>query len=87
MTPPPSVDLTRLLKLRLVVALYGEMDAARWWNNRSMLGHQGVSVLVRGFPRTHISPSACDVCGSTQPLSRAGAPTRMHDALASAARP
>jgi hypothetical protein len=27
---PPSVNLTHLLKLRLVVARHDEMDAARW---------------------------------------------------------
>jgi hypothetical protein len=50
---PPSVDLTHFLKLRLVVARHGEMDAARWWNSRGMLGRHGAMVLTRGFPRTH----------------------------------
>ena len=49
----PAVDLTRLLRLRLVVARHGEMDAARWWNSRGMLGRHGALVLARGFPRTH----------------------------------
>jgi len=53
MTPPPLVDLTRLLRLRLVVARHGEMDAARWWNSRGMLGRHGAVVLARGLPRTH----------------------------------
>src|SRR5262249_1148666 len=58
MTPPPSVDLTRLLKLRLVIARHGEMDAARWWNSRGMLGRHGAIVLARGFPRTHFFTQA-----------------------------
>ncbi len=28
------IDLDRLLKLRLLVARFGEMDLARWWNTR-----------------------------------------------------
>jgi hypothetical protein len=50
---PQSLDLDRLLKLRLVVARYGEMDVARWWNTKGMLGRYGKTVLSRGFPRTH----------------------------------
>lgn len=49
----PTVDLDRLLKLRLVVARHGEMDAARWWNTQGMLGRRGAVVLKRGFPATH----------------------------------
>lgn len=49
----PSVDLDRLLKLRLLVARYGEMDLARWWNTRGQLGRLGAAALRRGFPRTH----------------------------------
>ena len=30
-----SVDLDRLLKLRIIVARVGEMDLAQWWNTRS----------------------------------------------------
>jgi hypothetical protein len=47
------VDLDLLLGLRLVVARYGEMDIARWWNTRGQLGRLGASALSRGFPRTH----------------------------------
>jgi hypothetical protein len=47
------VDLDLLLKLRLVVARYGEMDVARWWNTRGQLGKLGAQALSRGFPRTH----------------------------------
>ena len=46
-------DLDRLLKLRLVVGRFGEMDIARWWNTNGQLGRLGTSALRRGFPRTH----------------------------------
>ncbi len=48
-----SVDLDRLLKLRLVVARFGEMDLAKWWNTKGQLGRLGAAALRRGFPRTH----------------------------------
>lgn len=47
------MDLDRLLKLRVVVARFGEMDLARWWNTRGQLGKYGAAALRRGFPRTH----------------------------------
>jgi hypothetical protein len=47
------VDLERLLRLRLVVARFGEMDLARWWNTKGQLGRMGAIALRRGFPRTH----------------------------------
>jgi hypothetical protein len=47
------IDLDRLLKLRLVVARFGERDMAGWWNTQGQLGALGSSVLSRGFPRTH----------------------------------
>ena len=47
------IDLDRLLKLRLVVARYGEMDMAGWWNTNGMLGRYGAIALARGLPRTH----------------------------------
>lgn len=49
----PSFDLDRLLKLRLVVARFGEMDLAKWWNTRGQLGKLGAAALRRGFPRSH----------------------------------
>lgn len=55
------VDLDQLLKLRLVVARYGEMDLARWWNTRGQLGRLGASALSRGFPRTHCFAQARSV--------------------------
>lgn len=59
MTAPSSIDFDRLLKLRLVVARYGEMDAARWWGTgdaarrTALLGRAGSLLMSRGFPRTH----------------------------------
>jgi hypothetical protein len=47
------IDLDRLLKLRLVVARFGEMDRAQWWNTKGQLGRYGAMSLRRGFPRTH----------------------------------
>ncbi len=55
----PTIDFDRLLRLRLVVARYGEMDAARWWNTgdasrrTALLGRAGSVLMSRGFPRTH----------------------------------
>jgi hypothetical protein len=50
----PRLDLDRLLKLRLVVARFGEMDHACWWNTKGQLGRLGGLALSRGFPRTHL---------------------------------
>jgi hypothetical protein len=47
------VDLDGLLKLRLAVARFGEMDLAKWWNTKGQLGRLGAAALKRGFPRTH----------------------------------
>lgn len=49
----PPVDVERLLKLRLVVGRFGEMDLARWWNTKGQLGRLGATAIRRGFPRTH----------------------------------
>lgn len=51
--PGAAVDLDRLLKLRLIVARFGEMDLAKWWNTKGQLGRLGAAALKRGFPRTH----------------------------------
>lgn len=53
MQPESSIDLDRLLKVRVVVARFGEMDLARWWNTKGQLGRLGASALRRGFPRSH----------------------------------
>lgn len=42
-----------LLKLRIVVGRYGEMDRAQWWNTNGIMGPKGGVVLERGFPHTH----------------------------------
>jgi len=52
-SPESNVDLDRLLRLRLVVARVGEMDNARWWNTRGLLGRLGAVALSRGFPKSH----------------------------------
>lgn len=49
----PAIDLDRLLKLRLLVARFGEMDLAKWWNTKGQLGRLGAAALRRGFPRTY----------------------------------
>lgn len=48
-----TLSFEHLFKLRLVVARYGEMDGARWWNTKGVLGRYGAMALGRGFPRTH----------------------------------
>lgn len=53
MSTANDIDLDRLLKLRLVVARFGEMDSARWWNTNGVLGNKGALLLSRGFPKTH----------------------------------
>lgn len=57
----PSLDLDRLLELRLVVARFGEMDNAKWWNTKGQLGRLGAATLRRGFPRTHYFAQARSV--------------------------
>ncbi|HEY7319740.1 MAG TPA: BrxE family protein [Candidatus Binatia bacterium] len=60
-TTTHSVDLDRLLKLRLIVARFGEMDIAKWWNTKGQLGRLGMLALRRGFPRTHYFAQARSV--------------------------
>ncbi len=48
-----ETDLEHLLRLRLVVARVGEMDNARWWNTKGLLGRLGAMALKRGFPKSH----------------------------------
>jgi hypothetical protein len=47
------LDFDRLLRLRSLVARFGEMDLAKWWNTKGQLGPFGARALKRGFPRTH----------------------------------
>lgn len=51
--PEMDLDLTRLLQLRLVVARFGEMDRAKWWNTKGLLADLGEMALSRGFPKSH----------------------------------
>lgn len=53
MTDGQSIEHERLLRLRLIIARFGEMDIARWWNTRGQLAHLGSAALRRGFPKTH----------------------------------
>jgi hypothetical protein len=55
------IDLEKLLRLRLIVARFGELDNARWWNTKGQLGRLGAAVLRRGFPRTYLFAQARSV--------------------------
>ena len=55
-------DPSHLLKLRLAVARFGEMDGAAWWNTKGILGSTGKSALSRGFPKTHLFAQARIAC-------------------------
>src|SRR5438105_1704856 len=57
----PTLNFDRLLKLRLVIARFGEMDLARWWNTRGQLGGLGAAAIRRGLPRTHYFAQARSV--------------------------
>lgn len=48
-----DTDLDRILRLRLVVARFGEMDLARWWDTKGMLAKTGRVAVSRGLPKTH----------------------------------
>src|SRR5277367_4067681 len=56
-----TLNFDRLLKLRLIVARFGEMDLAKWWNTRGQLGQLGAAAVRRGFPRTHYFAQARSV--------------------------
>ena len=66
MSTDSALDLDRLLKLRVAVARFGEMDLARWWNTKGQLGRLGASALRRGFPRTHYFAQARSVFAVAQ---------------------
>ena len=59
-----DLDFDHLLKLRLVVARFGEMDAAMWWSTgdasrkTAVLGRAGALLMSRGFPRTQLFAQA-----------------------------
>ncbi|MBY0113217.1 MAG: BrxE family protein [Phycisphaerales bacterium] len=48
-----TIDLDYLFKIRLVVARFGEMDLARWWDTKGMLGKTGRLAVSRGLPKAH----------------------------------
>lgn len=52
-SPEYQIDFDHLFRLRLVVARHGEMDGARWWNTKGILGRNGGMLMSRGFPNTH----------------------------------
>ena len=56
-----TLNFDRLLKLRLIVARFGEMDLAKWWNTRGQLGGLGTAAIRRGLPRTHYFAQARSV--------------------------
>lgn len=51
--PTTPIDLDRLIKLRLLIARFGEMDLGTCWNTKGQRGRLGAAALRRGFPRTH----------------------------------
>lgn len=57
-----AIDPQHLLKLRLCVARFGEMDLAGWWNTKGVLANIGKSVFSRGFPGTHSFARSRVVC-------------------------
>ena len=48
---PQLLDL--LLRCRLIIGRFGEMDMLAWWNTKGLLGRMGSTVMARGFPHTH----------------------------------
>lgn len=58
-----AIDLDHLLRLRVVVGRFGELDRAQWWNTRGQLGPFGATAIRRGFPRTHYFAQARSVFG------------------------
>src|ERR1700721_2276104 len=67
-----TINFDRLLKLRLVVARFGERDVAKGGNPRGQLGTLCPPAIRRGLPRTHYFAQARSVfavaahrCGET----------------------
>lgn len=48
-----DLDLEHLFRCRLVVGRIGEMDKAKWWNTRGVLGPLGRHTLERNFANAH----------------------------------
>lgn len=57
-----AIDPAHLLKLRLTVARFGEMDMMGWWNTNGVLARRGRAVLGRGFPISHSLAQAKVAC-------------------------
>ncbi len=53
-----AIEHSQVMKMRLLVARFGEMDGARWWNTRGLLAGVGEKAISRGFPRTHFFAQA-----------------------------
>jgi hypothetical protein len=53
-----EIDFAHLLRVRLFVARFGEMDLSQWWNTRGVLGQMGEKAISRGFPKTHFFAQA-----------------------------
>jgi hypothetical protein len=71
------MDLERLLKLRVAIARFGEMDLAKWWNTKGQLGRMGSMALRRGFPRTHrFAQARLGVRGGTRIAARSSSTRR-----------
>jgi len=65
-----EMDFDHLLRLRLVVARFGEMDNARWWNTKGLLGRLGRLALKRGFPKSHCFAQARAVFSTAEARCR-----------------
>ena len=65
-----EMDFDHLLRLRLVVARFGEMDNARWWNTKGLLGCLGSLALKRGFPKSHCFAQARAVFSTAEARCR-----------------
>lgn len=56
-----TLDLEHLLKLRVAIARFGEMDCAGWWNTKGQLGALAATTLRRNFRRTYMFAQARSV--------------------------
>lgn len=57
-TTNDNLDIASVMRLRLAVARFGEMDNARWWNTKGLLGQLGSLALRRGLPKSHFFAQA-----------------------------
>jgi len=60
-TSAMTLDLDHLLKLRVAIARFGEMDCAGWWNTKGQLGALAATTLRRNFRRTYMFAQARSV--------------------------